>query len=78
MFDVDPCAGINSHVRAREYYFEQGLERPWRGRVWLNPPYSKIEPWIIRADQVVATKEAKYVVGLLPVRTSSGYWHGPT
>lgn len=43
-FDLDPCcppvmpwltAGRHFTVR------EDGLQQPWAGRVWLNPPYSR-------------------------------------
>ncbi len=39
-FDLDPCAGSpRPWDTAREHYESEGLEREWRGRVWLNPPY---------------------------------------
>jgi phage N-6-adenine-methyltransferase len=41
--DLDPAtsAEANETVRATQFYTEadNGLERPWKGRVWLNPPY---------------------------------------
>lgn len=27
---------------------DDGLSLPWHGRVWLNPPYSEITPWMRR------------------------------
>ncbi|PWJ81516.1 DNA N-6-adenine-methyltransferase Dam [Pseudaminobacter salicylatoxidans] len=42
-FDLDPCAALNQPwPTARQHYTveENGLIRPWRGRVWMNPPYS--------------------------------------
>jgi hypothetical protein len=43
-FDVDPasCQKAQQTVRAKEFFTKEddGLSRPWRGRVWLNPPYS--------------------------------------
>ena len=41
--DLDPASGAEANVtvKAAKFYTEadNGLERPWKGRVWLNPPY---------------------------------------
>ena len=47
-FDLDPCAPvIRPWPTAQEHYtiLDNGLIKPWRGRVWLNPPYGEIGPW---------------------------------
>ncbi len=48
-FDLDPCAGPVSTL-ARECWRPpaDGLAREWHGRVWLNPPYSSLLPWLER------------------------------
>lgn len=42
--DLDPASSdlANETVKARLFYSEDndGLTKPWRGRVWMNPPYS--------------------------------------
>jgi hypothetical protein len=44
--DLDPasCAKANKTVKAKEFYSEDddGLNRDWYGRVFLNPPYGKL------------------------------------
>jgi phage N-6-adenine-methyltransferase len=41
--DLDPASSLeaNETVQAQELYTEadNGLDKPWKGRVWLNPPY---------------------------------------
>lgn len=43
--DLDPASNDRAQgiVRADEYYTkaENGLTKPWHGRVWMNPPYSQ-------------------------------------
>lgn len=41
-FDLDPCAPINLPWPTAENHYtieDNGLIKPWHGRVWLNPPY---------------------------------------
>lgn len=53
-FDLDPCAPINRPwPTAKEHYtiVDNGLQKPWRGRVWFNPPYGGpkiVGPWMRR------------------------------
>lgn len=52
-FDLDPCTPIEQpYPTARERYtvLDDGLLMPWRGRVWMNPPYENglIEQWLAK------------------------------
>jgi phage N-6-adenine-methyltransferase len=51
-FALDPCASSEQPdwTGALAYYTREvnGLEQDWHGRVWLNPPYSKIDVWMRR------------------------------
>ena len=43
-FDLDPCSPVvRPWDTARRHYTmaDDGFNRPWRGRVWLNPPYGR-------------------------------------
>ena len=46
-FDLDPC-GESFHITAKTIWTQNGLERDWFGRVWLNPPYSEVGKWVSR------------------------------
>lgn len=54
-FDLDPCAAPEPRPWATALVHwlpsDAPLNRPWRGRVWLNPPYggpSLVGPWMRR------------------------------
>jgi ParB family chromosome partitioning protein len=57
--DLDPasCEFAQRKVRAAEWFDQErdGLAHPWRGNLWLNPPYSEglIKPFI---DKLVAER----------------------
>ena len=49
-YDLDVCSPPHGSpwIPADRFLsiIEDGLETPWEGRVWMNPPYSKPTPWI--------------------------------
>lgn len=48
-FDLDPCSPVERPwpTAARHLtVLDDGLSVPWSGRVWCNPPYSEVEPWM--------------------------------
>jgi phage N-6-adenine-methyltransferase len=72
-FTVDVAALPHNAKLPRYFTPEQdGLAQDWTGeRVWCNPPYSNIEPWVAKARQ----HEADLVVMLVPAnRTEQGWW----
>lgn len=71
--DLDPCAGISTTIGIHNYRIdagENGLELPWHGFVFCNPPFSQKQLWI---DKMIS-----YGLGilLLPERGSAP-WFGP-
>lgn len=53
-FDLDPCAAPSPRpwATAKEHYefpMQDGLMLPWKGRVWMNPPYGKaLGTWLAK------------------------------
>lgn len=76
-FDLDPCC-LPSSAKAPRYFTPEtdGLASDWAGKVWLNPPYGRtIGLWTSKARESVRTGQAEIVVGLLPARTDTAWWH---
>jgi len=54
--DLDPASSAVAQqwIQATTYYTlrDNGLEQPWEGRMWLNPPYgSQVHQWTGKAVQ---------------------------
>jgi phage N-6-adenine-methyltransferase len=82
-FTVD-VAALPHNAKLPRYFTpdEDGLAQSWAGkRVWCNPPYSNIEPWVGKANEEYANSEdcgwwrPDLIVMLLPAnRTEQGWW----
>jgi phage N-6-adenine-methyltransferase len=72
-FTVDVAAAPHNAKVQRFYTIDDdGLAQDWTGeKVWCNPPYSNIGPWVEKAN----ASGAALVVMLLPAnRTEQGWW----
>ena len=72
-FTLDPCATKES-AKCDKFYTkeEDGLSKSWDNeRVFMNPPYGReIKHWVKKAYEAKAL-----VVGLLPARTDTRWFH---
>jgi phage N-6-adenine-methyltransferase len=75
-FELDVAASASNTKCDRYYSIEDdGLSQPWAPAIcWMNPPYGRtIGRWVAKAwheSTLGAT-----VVGLLPARTDTAWWH---
>ncbi|MDG3008459.1 DNA N-6-adenine-methyltransferase [Paludisphaera sp. Pla2] len=78
-FDLDPCSpSKKGPVKARVRFTaeDDGLELPWKGRVFVNPPYGRgLGEWVCKARSEFESGDAGLVVLLIPARTETSYWH---
>ena len=65
-FDYDPCP-LRSEV--------DGLLNKWEGNIYINPPYSNIEPFISKGIEELRKGNADKLVYLIPIRSDTKYWH---
>jgi len=72
---LDVCA-LPENAKCPSFYTpeQDGLEQPWTGRCWCNPPYGrKIRRWLLKA--VKSALAGATVVCLLPARVDTRWWH---
>jgi phage N-6-adenine-methyltransferase len=78
--DLDPasCEHAQKTVQATRFYTEadDGLSKPWNGRVWLNPPYAQpaIEQFIGKLVHEVEERLAAAIL-LTNNSTDTGWFH---
>ncbi|MDN7489470.1 DNA N-6-adenine-methyltransferase [Burkholderia sp. AU45274] len=72
-FDLDPCSPVNRPWdTAREHLtiLDDGLTRPWRGRVWCNPPFGReAVKWLRRMNA------HGNGIALIPARTETAMFY---
>lgn len=70
-FDLDPCCPPNMPWKTAKRMIslpEDGLTAQWKGRVWLNPPYSDVRPWV---DKFVAHGSG---IALVSAKSTDARW----
>lgn len=76
-WDLDAAACEASHWAQRWYGVrDNGLERPWTGRTWVNPPFSDLGPWVAKAWKEATREGGPSVIAmLLPAnRAEQPFW----
>ena len=82
-FDLDPASGAESAPIADDRLTREddGLVKPWYGDVFLNPPWSTNgdasakEEWLSKVRNEIQRQEVRRIVVLLPVDTSTHWFH---
>lgn len=72
--DLDPasCDKAQETIQAKHYFTKKdnGLSKEWRGRIWLNPPYS--DPWLYDfVDKLVRDLISGHVTAAILLTNSS-------
>lgn len=79
--DLDPASNPRAQkvVQAKRWWSksDDGLGRPWAGRIWLNPPYSQplVQQFIDRLLEQWDEGSVEAAIVLLNASTDTGWWH---
>lgn len=76
-FDFDAACTTKNCVAPDGAYHDKGLnglEMDWGLKTWCNPPYSDIEPWVLKATQQ-ARDRGVVTHMLIPCDTSTDLFH---
>jgi phage N-6-adenine-methyltransferase len=75
-FNLDPCAD-DANRKCDTYHTvrDDGLKQTWKGRVFVNPPYSQNHKWLKKSYESVASGESEVVVVLTTSKTDTSAWH---
>ena len=78
--DLDPASSLeaNKVVRASRFYSleDNGLEKPWAGRVWLNPPYAEglVGKFTQKLTLHIRAGEVREAIALVNNATETGWF----
>lgn len=76
-FTTDPCTHSSNPLGCKVFYTKKdnGLEQPWQGNVWINPPYGNdLDKWIEKGAEY-ARSGSGTVVMLIAARTDTRRFH---
>ena len=65
-FTFDPCPLMST---------DDGRKIKWRGRVFCNPPYSRIAEFLKKGLYHLANGDCEILVYLIPARTDTAWFH---
>ena len=76
--NLDPCADDGQHIPAGKHYTfdDNGLEQPWCGKVYMNPPYSHPGAWMRKLQLEFETGNVDEAIALVPAATDTN-WLSP-
>lgn len=79
--DLDPASSYtaNKLVKAKLYFTKEqnGLTKPWKGKVWLNPPYTRniIDKFIAKLIHHAERDEVKSYICLVNAAMDTKWAH---
>jgi len=75
--DLDPCSNDAKTIPAKQHYTakDNGLDLPWRGRVYMNPPYGDgIDRWVAKLCEEHERGDVSEAIALVPARPDTQWF----
>jgi ParB family chromosome partitioning protein len=76
--DLDPAshAFANRRVKAARFFSvnDNGLEQPWEGRIWCNPPFSKYRDWVPKIIKELGSKRVIELCFFASMHATTAYY----
>ena len=73
--DLDPCSESGKKVPATKHYMSGGLDKAWKGKVYMNPPYGDVlGQWIEKLIEEHEGGEVVEAIALVPSRTDTKWF----
>lgn len=75
--DLDPASDPGHNIPAALHYTREdnGLSRPWSGRVWLNPPFGRdVISWFLKLSGELDRGSVSEAVVLWKAATETAAW----
>ena len=75
--DSATCTFAQSRIKAGQFFTKQddGLSQPWHGRVWLNPPYSRVAEFVTKLVQEIGAGNVTAAILLTHNNTDAAWFH---
>jgi ParB-like chromosome segregation protein Spo0J len=76
--DLDPCSPPDPTVPAKSHFTraDDGLSRPWTGRVFMNPPYGReIQVWVAKLLTEYRKGNVTEAIALVPASTDTDWFN---
>lgn len=74
--DLDPCPGDGTEIGKHNIdpHHHDGLDYPWEGTVFVNPPYSEKTEWIAKCAEEAERSTVDRIYLITPDSTDVGEW----
>jgi hypothetical protein len=73
--DLDPCAEDGKQIPARQHYTaaDDGLQKKWNGRLFINPPQECPNLWVKKLQEEIQSNRVTQAIALVAAATNTDW-----